>query len=45
MSDCPAFRADVARSVRLVRAFRTEQAEPAAYYASLARDTSLPFRS
>ena len=40
MSDCPAFRADVARSVRLVRAFRTEQAEPAAYYASLARDTS-----
>ena len=40
MSDCPAFRADVARSVRLFRAFRTEQAEPAAYYAKLARDTS-----
>ena len=40
MSDCPAFRADVARSVRLFRAFRTEQAEPAAYYARLARDTS-----
>ena len=40
MSDSPAFRADVARSVRLLRAFRTEQAQPAAYYASLARDTS-----
>jgi SAM-dependent methyltransferase len=35
----PAFRADVARSVRLFRAFRTEQADPAAYYAGLARDT------
>jgi SAM-dependent methyltransferase len=35
----PAFRADVARSVRLFRAFRTEQAAPAAYYAGLARDT------
>jgi SAM-dependent methyltransferase len=30
----------VARSVRLFRAFRTEQAGPAAYYPSLARDTS-----
>jgi SAM-dependent methyltransferase len=29
----------VARSVRLFRAFRTEQAAPAAYYAGLARDT------
>jgi SAM-dependent methyltransferase len=35
----PAFRADVARSVRLFRAFRTEQVAPAAYYAGLARDT------
>jgi SAM-dependent methyltransferase len=35
----PAFRADVARSVRLFRAFRTEQAAPDAYYAGLARDT------
>ena len=40
MSDCAAFRADVARSVRLLRAFRTEQAAPAAYYAGLARDTA-----
>ena len=31
MSEHPAFRADVARSVRLLRAFRTEQAAPAAY--------------
>lgn len=29
----------MARSVRLYRAFRTEQAAPAAYYAGLARDT------
>jgi len=35
----PAFRADVARSVRLFRAFRSEQAAPDAYYAGLARDT------
>jgi SAM-dependent methyltransferase len=35
----PAFRADVARSVRLFRAFRTEQSAPSAYYADLARDT------
>src|SRR5215471_15255056 len=39
VSDCPAFRPDVARSVRLFRAFRTEQAAPSAYYAGLARDT------
>jgi SAM-dependent methyltransferase len=37
--NCPAFRADVARSVRLFRAFRTEQAAPAAYYTRLAADT------
>jgi hypothetical protein len=30
----------VARSVRLFRAFRTEQADPAGYYAGLARDTA-----
>jgi len=35
----PAFRADVARSVRLFRAFRSEQVAPDAYYAGLARDT------
>ena len=29
----------MARSVRLFRAFRTEQADPAGYYAGLARDT------
>jgi SAM-dependent methyltransferase len=39
VSDRPAFRADVARSVRLLRAFRTEQADPAGYYTGLARDT------
>jgi SAM-dependent methyltransferase len=39
VSDRPAFRADVARSVRLFRAFRTEQANPAGYYTGLARDT------
>jgi SAM-dependent methyltransferase len=39
VTDLPAFRADVARSVRLFRAFRTEQAAPSAYYAGLARDT------
>jgi SAM-dependent methyltransferase len=33
------FRADLARSVRLFRAFRTEQAAPSAYYATLAHDT------
>ena len=35
----PAFRADVARSARLFRAFRSEPAAPDAYYAGLARDT------
>jgi SAM-dependent methyltransferase len=40
VSDRAAFRADVARSVRLLRAFRTEQAAPDAYYAGLARDTA-----
>jgi SAM-dependent methyltransferase len=40
VSDRPAFRADLARSVRLLRAFRTEQADPAAYYTALARDTA-----
>jgi len=40
VSDRPVFRADVARSVRLLRAFRTEQAAPAAYYTGLARDTT-----
>jgi len=39
VSKRPVFRADVARSVRLFRAFRTEQADPAGYYAGLARDT------
>ena len=38
MTDHPAFRADAARSVRLFRAFRTEQAAPTAYYTGLARD-------
>ena len=38
-SPSPAFRADLARSVRLLRAFRTEQASPDRYYAELARDT------
>ncbi|HUZ37917.1 MAG TPA: class I SAM-dependent methyltransferase [Streptosporangiaceae bacterium] len=33
------FRADLARSARLFRAFRTEQTAPDAYYAGLARDT------
>ena len=35
----PAFRADLARSVRLLRAFRTEQADPSGYYTVLAADT------
>jgi SAM-dependent methyltransferase len=39
MSHTLPFRADVARSVRLLRAFRTEQATPADYYTSLAADT------
>jgi SAM-dependent methyltransferase len=40
VSDRVAFRADVARSAQLLRAFRTEQEAPDAYYASLARDTA-----
>jgi SAM-dependent methyltransferase len=36
----PAFRADLARSVRLLRAFRTEQADPSGYYTVLAADTA-----
>jgi SAM-dependent methyltransferase len=39
MSDTKEFRADLARSVRLMRAFRTEQAAPQDYYTALARDT------
>lgn len=39
MSGLPGFRADLARSVRLLRAFRTEQADPSGYYTVLARDT------
>jgi SAM-dependent methyltransferase len=38
------FRADLSRSVRLFRAFRGEQAVPAAYYASLASDTVAQLR-
>ena len=40
VSDRAAFRADMARSARLLRAFRTEQATPDAYYAGLGRDTA-----
>ena len=39
MNDNSAFRADLARSARLVRAFRTEQVSPAGYYTLLASDT------
>jgi SAM-dependent methyltransferase len=39
VTDCQPFRADLARSMRLLKAFRTEQASPAAYYTGLARDT------
>lgn len=39
MSDSEVFRADLARSVRLFRAFRTEQESPAGYYTALAQDT------
>jgi hypothetical protein len=35
----PAFRADLARSVRLRRAFCGEQADPSSYYTGLASDT------
>jgi SAM-dependent methyltransferase len=44
MSDSTTFRADVGRSVRLLRAFRTEQTAPEAYYTALARDTVLQLR-
>ncbi len=44
MSDSKVFRADLARSVRLFRAFRTEQATPEAYYTALAQDTILQLR-
>ena len=39
MGETKAFRADLTRSVRLFRAFRTEQATPADYYTLLATDT------
>lgn len=38
-NDSPRFRADLARSARLLRSFRTEQADPAGYYTALAADT------
>jgi len=41
MSDSKVFHADVARSVRLFQAFRTEQESPEAYYTALAQDTIL----
>jgi SAM-dependent methyltransferase len=37
--DCSGFQADLARSARLLRAFRNEQADPSGYYADLAADT------
>jgi SAM-dependent methyltransferase len=37
--NCPEFHANLARSARLVRAFRTEQADPGRYYTGLAADT------
>lgn len=37
-------RADLARSIRLFRAFRSEQATPSAYYATLAADTTAQLR-
>jgi SAM-dependent methyltransferase len=39
MDDCQAFRDDLARSAGLLRAFRTEGADPAGYYGHLAADT------
>lgn len=39
MADGTVFRADLARSARLLRAFRGEQTAPAAYYTFLAGDT------
>jgi SAM-dependent methyltransferase len=35
----PRFRADLARSARLLRGFRTEQTDPSGYYTMLAADT------
>lgn len=39
MSENGAFRANLARSVRLFREFRTEQTSPQTYYTALAEDT------
>ena len=39
MRDCSGFQADLARSARLLRAFRDEQADPSGYYVGLAADT------
>ena len=44
MSESKVFRADLARSVRLFRASRTEQTAPEAYYTALAQDTILQLR-
>jgi SAM-dependent methyltransferase len=41
MSESKVFCADLGRSVRLFRAFRTEQESPVGYYTALARDTIL----
>jgi SAM-dependent methyltransferase len=39
VTDCQPFQANLARSVRLLKAFRAEQASPVAYYTGLAQDT------
>jgi len=39
MSDNMVFRADLTRSIRLFRAFRTAQMAPQAYFTALAQDT------
>jgi SAM-dependent methyltransferase len=39
MNDCRRFRADLARSRRLLRSFRHEAADPSGYYRDLAGDT------
>jgi SAM-dependent methyltransferase len=39
VAESPEFRANLARSARLLRAFRTEQASADRYYTELARDT------
>jgi SAM-dependent methyltransferase len=41
VSDGKAFRADLRRSVRLLRAFRTEQTAPESFYTFIAEDTVL----